>query len=167
MSDEELSDAELDIESTGSPETDDDPEEPPLQEYVVDDDAPIETDSAPPTLSIPASLMEMHPQEIRIGMDEALSRCSIVRDERGNIKDPLHRSVPFLTKYEYTKILGVRANQIENGASPMISVDETVHDAYLIAKEELLQKKTPIIIKRPMPNGTIEYWKLSDLEILM
>ena len=62
-------------------------------------------------------------------------------DERGNINDPLHRSLPFLTKYEYTKILGLRATQIEHGSSPLISVDENVHDAYLIAKEEILQKK--------------------------
>jgi len=49
----------------------------------------------------------------------------------------------------------------------MITVEDTVHDAYLIAKEELLQKKTPIIVKRPIPNGIIEYWKLSDLEIIL
>jgi len=166
MSDEEISDAELDIESTGSPETEDDPEEE-IQEYVVEDEEPVETESTPPTLSIPSSLMDMHPQEVRIGMDEVLSRCTIVRDERGNINDPLHRSLPFLTKYEYTKILGVRASQIENGAAPMIPIEEHVHDAYLIAKEELLQKMTPIIVKRPIPNGIIEYWKLADLEIIL
>jgi DNA-directed RNA polymerase I, II, and III subunit RPABC2 len=166
MSDEDVSDVELDVESTGSPETEDDPEEP-LEEYVVDDDEPVESNMVPPTLSMPSSLLEMHPQEVRIGMDEVLSRCTILRDERGNINDPLHRSLPFLTKYEYTKILGVRATQIEHGAAPMITVEDTVHDAYLIAKEELLQKKTPIIVKRPIPNGIIEYWKLSDLEILL
>jgi len=166
MSDEEVSDVELDVESTGSPETEDDPEEP-LEEYVVEDDAPVESDTVPPVLSMPPSLLDMHPQEVRIGMDEVLSRCTILRDERGNISDPLHRSLPFLTKYEYTKILGVRATQIEHGAAPMITVEDTVHDAYLIAKEELLQKKTPIIVKRPIPNGIIEYWKLADLEILL
>ena len=166
MSDEEISDVELDLESTGSPDTEEDTEDP-IQEYVVEEEDTTESPLVPPTLSVPSSLLEMHPQELRIGMDEVLSRCTIVRDERGNIKDSLHRSLPFLTKYEYTKILGLRATQIENGAYPLIEVDETVHDAYLIAKEELLQKKTPIIIKRPMPNGIIEYWKLTDLEILL
>jgi len=96
MSDEEVSDVELDVESTGSPETEDDPEEP-LEEYVVEDDAPVESDTVPPVLSMPPSLLDMHPQEVRIGMDEVLSRCTILRDERGNISDPLHRSLPFLT----------------------------------------------------------------------
>jgi hypothetical protein len=35
---------------------------------------------------------------------------------------------------------------------------------YLVAKLELEQKKIPFIIKRPLPNGGSEYWKLSDLE---
>jgi hypothetical protein len=33
--------------------------------------------------------------------------------------------------------------------------------------KELEEKKMPFIIKRPMPNGGCEYWKLSDLEILI
>jgi hypothetical protein len=41
-----------------------------------------------------------------------------------------------------------------------------VHDSYLIAKEELHQKKLPFIIARPIPHGDTEYWKLKDLEIL-
>jgi DNA-directed RNA polymerase subunit K/omega len=39
-------------------------------------------------------------------------------------------------------------------------------DAYLIALKELEEKKIPFIIKRPLPNGVIEYWRISDLEIL-
>ena len=35
-----------------------------------------------------------------------------------------------------------------------------------IAKKELEKKLLPFIIKRPLPNGECEYWKLSDLEII-
>jgi hypothetical protein len=45
-------------------------------------------------------------------------------------------------------------------------VPDTMIDSYLIAKDELHQKKLPFIIKRPIPNGSIEYWKLADLELL-
>jgi hypothetical protein len=31
---------------------------------------------------------------------------------------------------------------------------------------ELEQKKSPFIIKRPFPNGGVEYWNVNDLEIL-
>ena len=40
-------------------------------------------------------------------------------------------------------------------------------DGYLIALKEFEEKKTPFIIKRPLPNGGCEYWKLSDLEVLV
>ena len=35
-----------------------------------------------------------------------------------------------------------------------------------IAEEELKQKKIPFIIRRPLPNGASEYWKVKDLEML-
>ena len=32
-----------------------------------------------------------------------------------------------------------------------------------IAKLELKTGKTPFIIKRPFPNGKVEYWRVADL----
>ena len=39
-------------------------------------------------------------------------------------------------------------------------------DGYIIAERELLEKKIPFIIKRPISNNKFEYWKLEDLEIV-
>jgi DNA-directed RNA polymerase I, II, and III subunit RPABC2 len=72
-----------------------------------------------------------------------------------------------LTRYEKARVLGERAKQINSGAKPLVKIDENVIDGYLIALKELEEKKIPFIIKRPMPNGGCEYWKLSDLEILI
>lgn len=80
--------------------------------------------------------------------------------------DPAHTSPPFLTIYERTKILGTRANQIAEGARPFVTVPEYVTEPLEIAKLELEQRRLPFIIKRPMPDGTFEYWRLSDLMIL-
>lgn len=77
--------------------------------------------------------------------------------------DAKHRSYPFLTNYERTKILSYRASQICNGAKPYIVVPEGVTDAYEISKLELEAKRLPFIIKRPMPDGSFEVWRLSDL----
>ena len=38
-------------------------------------------------------------------------------------------------------------------------------DGLTIAEEELKQK-IPFIIRRPLPNGASEYWKVKDLEML-
>ena len=80
--------------------------------------------------------------------------------------DPLHQTLPFLTKYEKTRILGERTHQINSGAKPFIPVETDIIDGYLIALKELEQKKIPFIVKRPLPNGGCEYWKLKDLEIV-
>jgi len=94
---------------------------------------------------------------------EALSK--ITRDENGIVIDPLHRTLPFITRYEYARVLGERAKQINAGAKPFVSVSESgLIDGYLIALEEYKQKKIPFIIKRPLPNGGCEYWPLRDLE---
>ena len=84
----------------------------------------------------------------------------------GIIIDDFHKTSPFLTKYEKTKILGQRARQINIGAKPFIKVDRNVVDGILIAQMELEKKKIPFIIRRPIPDGGSEYWKLRDLEIL-
>lgn len=79
--------------------------------------------------------------------------------------DAKHRSYPFLTSYERTKILSYRASQICNGAKPYVVVPEGVTDAYEISKLELEAKRLPFIVKRPMPDGSFEVWRLTDLVV--
>jgi len=95
---------------------------------------------------------------------EVLSR--VVRDENGVIIDPLHKTLPFITRYEKARILGERAKQLNSGAKPFVEIEPSIIDGYLIALKEYEQKKIPFIIKRPIPNGGIEYWKFEDLEML-
>jgi DNA-directed RNA polymerase I, II, and III subunit RPABC2 len=81
-------------------------------------------------------------------------------------KDPNHRSPPFLTQYEKTKIIGLRTNQLSQGARPYIAIPEYMTDVWEIARLELEQRRLPFLVRRPMPDGTHEYWRLSDLLIL-
>jgi len=80
--------------------------------------------------------------------------------------DPYHTTYPFLTEYELTKLLSLRAREIDNGAHPYVEVPEGVTSSYEIAQRELAEKKLPYILKRPLPNGEYEYWSLLDLMIL-
>ena len=73
-------------------------------------------------------------------------------------------TTPILTKFEKAKILGVRAEMLSNGADPVISKPYP-NNTYLIAIEELKQKKIPLLIRRTLPNGKIEDWRLEDLII--
>ena len=84
----------------------------------------------------------------------------------GDKADSNHRTYPFLTNFEKTKIIGLRANQISKGSVPFVSVPKHITDVRDIARLELEQKRLPFIVKRPLPNGQFEYWRLTDLLIL-
>jgi hypothetical protein len=44
-------------------------------------------------------------------------------------------------------------------------VPEHVTAVLEIARLELEQRRLPFIVKRPMPDGSFEYWRLNDLAI--
>lgn len=48
--------------------------------------------------------------------------------------DAQHRSVPYLTLFEKTKIIGFRANQLANGARPFVMVPAHITDVLEIAR---------------------------------
>jgi len=107
-----------------------------------------------------------HPELMSHNFEEINALTLVSRDENGVIVDELHKTNPFLTKYERARILGERARQINEGAKPFVEVKEGIIDGFLIAEEELKQRRIPFIIRRPLSNGRCEYWKLTDLEIL-
>lgn len=107
-----------------------------------------------------------HPECIPISYEELQCLLPVVRNSHGIIIDDFHTTIPILTKYERTRVLGQRASMIENGAKLYIEVASHIIDGMIIAEMELRAKKIPFIIKRPLPNNGFEYWKLSDLEQL-
>ena len=111
-------------------------------------------------------LVDYHPEVVQISEEELHTYSQVVRDNNGKIIDPFHKTIPIMTKYEKAKIIGIRAQQINSGSEPFIPVDVNMIDGLSIANEELLQKKIPFIIRRPMPNGSSEYWNIADLELL-
>ena len=112
-------------------------------------------------------ITKFHPELYNHNYDEIQTMAKVVRNATGTIVDPLHKTLPFITKYETARILGERAKQLNAGAQPFVEVDDNVIDGYLIALKEFEEKKIPFIIKRPLPNGGCEYWKVSDLVILV
>lgn len=109
-------------------------------------------------------LIHFHPEIQTHNYDEIATLSTIVRNQEGQIVDNFHKTLPFVSKFEKARILGVRAKQINSGAAVMIDVPEHVIDGYTIAIMEYEQKKIPFIVKRPLPNGAVEYWKFADLE---
>tara|TARA_Y100000768_G_scaffold351103_1_gene301779 strand:+ start:4602 stop:5450 length:849 start_codon:yes stop_codon:yes gene_type:complete len=109
---------------------------------------------------------DYHPEASAHNYEEVLTLSKIIKSESGAIIDPLHRTLPILSKYEKTRIIGQRAKQLEVGAKPFIDVPDGINRGITIAEMELKAKKIPFIIRRPLPNNGFEYWKVEDLEII-
>jgi len=153
VNDEEEGGADTDAEGT---EDDDDDEEEEDENYLKKFDKDLKKNY----------LESYHPEAYSHNFEEVKMMANVVRDENNNIIDPLHKTIPFMTKFEKSRILGQRAKQIDTGATPFVKVDKSMIDGYLIALKELEEKKIPFIIKRPLPNGGFEYWNVSDLELV-
>jgi DNA-directed RNA polymerase subunit K/omega len=77
-------------------------------------------------------------------------------------EEPVPRkSRPILSKYEATSVVGMRSQQIVQGSAPL--VDVPTDDPIEIAQAELKAKIIPVVIRRILPNGSPEYWRLSEL----
>jgi DNA-directed RNA polymerase I, II, and III subunit RPABC2 len=111
-------------------------------------------------------ILDFHPECKIHNYDEISALTMVIRDNHNNIIDDLHRTIPYLTKYEKARVLGQRAKQINTGAKAFVKVPDHVVDGYLIAELELMQKRVPFIIRRPIFGGGCEYWNLKDLEII-
>ena len=109
---------------------------------------------------------DYHPEALTHNYEEVLTLSKIIKSESGEILDPLHRTLPILSKYEKTRIIGQRAKQLESGAKPFIDIPDAMNRSITIAEMELKAKKIPFIIRRPLPNNGFEYWKIEDLEII-
>ena len=107
-----------------------------------------------------------HPECLIDNLHLVESLSKITRNNDGIIIDDYHKTIPFLTKYEKTRIIGQRIQQLNNGAKVYVNVSDDIIDNNVIAEMELKEKKIPFIIRRPLPDNTFEYWKLQDLELI-
>lgn len=141
-----------------------------ISKYNLDDDDDSDDDEnylQKIDKNVHSNILQNYHPELKVHNNEEIkTACQITRNEKGIIIDPLHKTLPFITCYEKTRIIGERTKQLDEGAKPFVDVDKTIIDNYLIAMQEYKEKKIPFIIQRPLPNGNSEYWKFCDLECL-
>lgn len=109
---------------------------------------------------------KIHPESRILGYKEVLDKARITRNKLGMPVDDGHKTLPTLTRYEYARAQGTRAAQINGGSPPLVDVPAGIIDGLTIAAMEIEAKKCPLIIRRPLPGGTAEYWHLRDLELV-
>lgn len=73
-------------------------------------------------------------------------------------------TTPYMTKYERARVLGTRALQISLNAPVMVELEGET-DPFQIALKELRERRIPLTIRRFLPDGTYEDWRVEELII--
>jgi DNA-directed RNA polymerase I, II, and III subunit RPABC2 len=87
-------------------------------------------------------------------------------DEVTNQNTKGRRTLAILNKYEKAKIIGIRAQQISMGSNIYLDNVHGYTNPLDIAKEELRQKRTPLIVRRNVvgKKGIVhEDWRVEEL----
>ena len=94
----------------------------------------------------------------------------VTREEITKTFENARITQPYFTKYEYTTLIGIRAQQIAEGARPLVSLEGIVTSSprfvWELAEKEVSEKKLPFLVHRQFPNGTSEYWSATELSII-
>ena len=75
---------------------------------------------------------------------------------------------PILTKFEKAKLLGIRSEMISNGSPLFIKdIPKNIYlsnnPSYDLALLEFKERKIPLLIRRYLPDGSHEDWRLEDM----
>jgi DNA-directed RNA polymerase subunit K/omega len=70
-----------------------------------------------------------------------------------------------ISKYEFARVLAVRAQQIERDNIVFTSIDGLI-DAAEMAKKEIIDKKCPLAIVRRLNDSQAELWPVNELMLL-
>jgi DNA-directed RNA polymerase subunit K/omega len=102
--------------------------------------------------------MEQHPEVKPVFRNEVVE----------NVKEP-RITREYFTKYEYTALMATRAQQLADGAKPLVELTglKTSDPLFVwnVAKREIALRKLPFLIRRQMPNGTSEFWSAQEMEV--
>lgn len=94
----------------------------------------------------------------------------VIPVQREDIATTERKTLPYYSKYEYTVLLGMRAQQLAEGSKPLVEIKglDTVSTQFIwnLAKREILERKLPFIVHRRLPGGGSEYWSCSELAVI-
>ena len=138
-------------------------------DVIDDDDSDIEYDDL---ATMDDDEEEKYPIEDDVELlDEELDDDDILIDteddeEEKEIKLRKKKiTLPVMTKYEITKVLAMRSQQIMNNSPVLVDISDIEQlTPYNIALKELKERKIPFKIKRPLMDNTYEIWSIKEFK---
>tara|TARA_B100002052_G_scaffold38860_1_gene30948 strand:+ start:2085 stop:2336 length:252 start_codon:yes stop_codon:yes gene_type:complete len=76
----------------------------------------------------------------------------------------MDNNIPMMTKYEYTRIRGIRIQQLVDGMLPFVKCNENDSESDIFEKE-LKAKKIPLLITRPTGFDTYIKIPVSEMNV--
>lgn len=84
---------------------------------------------------------------------------------KGIIMGKDRKTEPYMTKYEWTRLIGDRAKMIDNNEPSTLEDLHGETNSMKIARMEILARKLPMIVRRKMPDQSVEIWRADELEL--
>ena len=88
----------------------------------------------------------------------------VVEGESDVLVPNVRATTPYMTHYEYARVLGVRALQLTANHTPQVELNGC-YDPLKIAINELREGKVKLVIRRTLPDGTKDDWNVKDMHI--
>lgn len=108
-------------------------------------------------------ITDLNLEEEEKGTEDTTFKILTYKNILENIEKKPKKTIPLLTKFERARIIGVRLQQLAYGAKPRVDTTN-LRSINEIVDKELLERKIPFIIRRTLPNGSYEDWKLEEFE---
>lgn len=108
-------------------------------------------------------ITDLNLEEEEKGTEDSTFKILTYKNILENIEKKPKKTIPLLTKFERARIIGVRLQQLAYGAKPRVDTTN-LRSINEIVDKELLERKIPFIIRRTLPNGSYEDWKLEEFE---
>ena len=106
---------------------------------------------------------EIYEQSYEETEEEFNYEIEIITNENKPVETKEKKTTKYMTKYEFYRMIGIRAVLLENNNPPMIDIGNEIN-SIKIAIEEYKNKKIPLFIRRYLPDGTFEDWNVEELE---
>jgi DNA-directed RNA polymerase I, II, and III subunit RPABC2 len=97
---------------------------------------------------------------------ESLESSTTAADTLGLISPDKRSTLPVLSTYEKAKIVGLRAQMIDDGSPLLITPTPGVTDPIQLALMEVRAKRSPVVIKRVFTDGSYEEWRLHEMVVV-
>lgn len=105
-------------------------------------------------------------------MNELMSsKLTVGTNQNKKKRNEDRKTKPYINKYEFTKLIGIRMEQITNGSQILLEkniIDECKNDTLLMALKEMEQDRFPLILKRRYVDKRGDYayeeWKVSEFK---